>query len=127
MGVIAATLAVMSLLHLTGALGRDDRSFDGVAAGIAEAVLCLVLGYGIAALLRNGPAARPIALTSTGFAIVGFLIGVSFTLRGGGAVDIAYHLSSLPVLILALAALLRVRGADPRRTQPGASEEQPDG
>ncbi len=125
MAAIAATLAVMSLLHLTGSLGGDSKSFDGAAAGIAEAVLCVVLGYGTAALLRNGPAARPIALASTGLAIVGFLIGVSFTLRGGSVIDVAYHLGSLPILILALIALLRMPGADQRRTHPGAPEEHP--
>lgn len=126
LGVIAATLAVMSFLHFTGSVGRDDKSFDGAAAAVAEAVLCVVLGCGTAALLRGGPTARSIALAATGFAIVGFLIGVSFTLRGGSVIDVAYHLGSLPILILALIALLRMPGADQRRTHPGAREEPTD-
>jgi len=57
----------------------------------------------------------------TGFAIVGFLIGLRFTLEGGNAIDIAYHVSALPVLVITLVALLRVgRGQNPwnhRRTE----------
>ena len=125
MGAIAATLAMMSFRHITGILGGRTKTFNGSAAGIAEAVLCVVLGYGAAVLLRHGPRARSIALGSTGFTIIGFLVGLSFTLRGGSAVDIAYHLGSLPILLLTLLTLLRIRGADTGGTQPHATDEQP--
>ena len=46
-------------------------------------------------------------LAALPFAIVGFLIGLSFTIRGGDAIDIAYHATVLPLLPLTLAVLLR--------------------
>jgi len=114
MGVVATSLAVMSVLHLTGTLGGDTRPFNRSGAGIAEAVICLVLGYGAVRLLRRRPGAQAVALATTGFATVGFLIGLRFTLGGGGAIDIAYHLSGLPSLLIALIALVRQRAQTTR-------------
>jgi hypothetical protein len=105
----------MSGLHLSGTLGGGTRPFDPSGAGIAEAVICLVLGCGAIPLLRQRPGAHAVALATTGFAIVGFLIGLGFTLGGGGAIDIAYHLSALPILLTALIALVR---KGPRNTPP---------
>jgi hypothetical protein len=115
MGAVATSLAVMSGLHLSGTLGGGTRPFDPSAAGIAEAVICLVLGYGTIRFLRQQPGAHAVALATTGFAIIGFLIGLGFTLGGGGAIDIAYHLSVLPILLVALIALVRTRA---RNTPP---------
>lgn len=109
MGAIAGTLAVMSFLHLSGILGGGGKPFEHDNAGIAEAVICVVLGYGATALVRRGSRARPVALAATGFAIVGFLVGLSFTLAGGSAIDVAYHLSVLPLLLLILLGLTRSR------------------
>jgi hypothetical protein len=109
MAAVATSLAVMSVLHLTGTLGGETRPFNRSGAGIAEAVICLVLGYGVVRLLRQRTGAQAVALATTGFAIVGFLIGLRFTLGGGGAIDIAYHLSALPILLIALIALVRQR------------------
>jgi hypothetical protein len=109
MGVVAATLAVMSFLHLSGILADGRRPFDRSDAGVAEGLICLALGYGAGALLRRRPRAQTVALAATGFAIVGFLVGLRFTLGGGGAIDIAYHLSALPILFISLIALLRIR------------------
>ena len=108
MCVVAATLAVMSFLHLSGILG-GTKPFNPSGAGVAEAVICLVLSYGATGLLRTWPRAQKVALAATGFAIVGFIIGLRFTLEGGEAIDIAYHLSVLPILLLTLIALLRIR------------------
>ena len=107
MGAVATSLAVMSGLHLSGTLGGGTSPFDPSGAGIAEAVICLVLAYGAIRLLRQRPGAPAVALATTGFAIVGFLIGLGFTLGGGGAIDIAYHLSALPLLLTTLIALVR--------------------
>lgn len=109
MGVVAATLAVMSFLHLSGILGSGTRPFDRTDAGVAEAVICLALGYGAIRLQRSQPGARTVALAATGFAIVGFLVGLRFTLEDGGAIDVAYHLSALPILLITLVCLLRIR------------------
>jgi hypothetical protein len=109
MAVVAATLAVMSFLHLSGILGGGTTSFDRSSAGTAEAVIGLVLGYGAVRLLRRRPGAQTVALATTGFAIVGFLVGLRFTLADGGAIDIAYHIAALPILLIALIGLLRIR------------------
>ena len=109
MCVVAATLAVMSFLHLSGILAGGTKPFDPSGAGVAEAVICLVLSYGATGLLRTWPRAQKVALAATGFAIVGFIIGLRFTLEGGEAIDIAYHLSVLPILLVTLIALLRIR------------------
>jgi hypothetical protein len=122
MGVVATSLAVMSVLHLTGTLGGGTRPFDPSGAGIAEAVICLVLGYGAIRLLRRRPGAQAVALATTGFATVGFLIGLRFTLGGGGAIDIAYHLIALPILLIALIALVRQRA---RNTSPLSATGKP--
>jgi hypothetical protein len=115
MGAVATSLAVMSGLHLSGTLGGGTRPFDPSGAGIAEAVICVVLGYGAIRFLRQRPGAHAVALATTDFAIVGFLIGLGFTLGGGGAIDIAYHLGALPILLIALIALVRTRA---RNTPP---------
>jgi hypothetical protein len=107
----AATLAVMSVLHLSGALDRGSKPFDPSDAGIAEAVICLVLSYGALALLRRPRKGIGAAIASTVFAIAGFIVGLTFTIRGGSAVDIAYHATVLPLLLLTLVALARIRGA----------------
>jgi asparagine N-glycosylation enzyme membrane subunit Stt3 len=112
---VAATLAVMSSLHLSGILGGGTRPFDRLDAGVAEAVICLALAYGAIRLLRRRPGGQAVALAATGFAVVGFLVGLRFTLGGGGAIDIAYHLSALPILLIVLIALLRIRA---RKTRP---------
>lgn len=101
MALQASSLAVMSFLHLTGILaGEVDRG-----AGIAEATICVVLTYGALAVSRRSPHARSTATATLVFAIAGFLIGLSFTISGGDAIDIAYHATVLPLLLVTLAAV----------------------
>jgi hypothetical protein len=104
----SATLAVFATLHLTGALriGASGRSYG---AGIAEALICIALAGG--ALARG----RRIPLFALGFAIFGFLVGLSFTVGSGDTIDLVYHLVMLPVLV---ATALFVAGA--RRRRPHA-------
>jgi hypothetical protein len=102
MGFVAATLAVMSLLHLTGVIGDGRTPFDPDRAGIAEAVIAVVLAAGAIALLRGLRWAARAALV---FAIAGFGIGLSMTIRGHAAWDIAYHAAVLPLLLVALVQL----------------------
>jgi hypothetical protein len=103
----AATLAVVSSLHLAGATAKGKPPFDATSAGIAEAVICLVLILSIASNLRRSPSGWLAAVAAVTFTIVGFLVGLTFTLRGGSSADIAYHTSMLPILIATLALLLR--------------------
>jgi len=99
----AATLAAASTLHLTGALRHGTD-----AAGVPEAVICVVLLAGAAALFRDPVRGRSAALGAVGFAIFGFIVGLTFTISGGSAVDVAYHAVMLPILV-ATAVQLRPR------------------
>jgi hypothetical protein len=105
----AATLAVIALLHLSGVLGGGSKPFRPTAAGVAEAIIGAALVCGAVALLREATYARGIAVATTVFAIAGFVLGLSFTVRGGGAIDIAFHAAVLPLLLLTLILLLRSR------------------
>ena len=109
MGLEAATLAVMALLHLAGSLGGSLSSFSAPDAGVAEAVIFIVLAYGATGLMKGKPRARAVAIAATVFAIAGFVVGLSETVRGGQALDIAYHVTMLPLLALTLRALMRRR------------------
>jgi hypothetical protein len=109
MAAVAATLAVASVLHLSGQVAGRGPLFDSGDAGIAEAVIGAVLAAGALAMVRLPGRARTIGLAATGFAIAGFLVGLSITARAGHWPDIAYHLMVLPVLIATLVALLRSR------------------
>ncbi|WP_139346795.1 hypothetical protein [Sinomonas mesophila] len=104
----AATLAVVSTVHLLGLTGEGKPPYSPTAAGIAEAIIGVVLVAGAVALVRSPGRGRLAAQVATGFAVVGFLVGLTFTLLGGGPADIAYHFAVLPVLILTF-VLLSIR------------------
>jgi len=102
----AATLVVASTIHLSGADQGGGTPFSPNRAGIAEAVIAVVLIAGVVALGRG---ARGLAIASVVFAVAGFLVGFSMTVRGGAAVDVAYHAIMLPILLLTLVQLVRSR------------------
>jgi hypothetical protein len=52
-------------------------------------------------------AGRTAAVVTTTFAIVGFYVGLNFTIRGGDLPDAAYHALMLPVLVVTLVLLVR--------------------
>jgi hypothetical protein len=103
----AATLAVASGLHLAGSVQGRSAPFNGDQAGIAEAIIGVVLVAGAVVMFRAPSVARTVGLAATGFAIAGFLVGLNFTTRGGHVPDIAYHVIMLPVLVGGFIALLR--------------------
>lgn len=103
--LVAGSLAVVSPLHLAGALGAHSASYNGTAAGVAEAIIGVGLVLGAAALWRNGSAGCGLAIAATVFAIAGFILGISITARSGYVPDIAYHASVLPVLVGVLIVL----------------------
>jgi peptidoglycan/LPS O-acetylase OafA/YrhL len=107
----AVSLAVVSPLHLTGAIRGGSKPYDPTDAGIAEAVIGIVLAGGAAALLLSPHRGRRAALAATGFAILGFILGLTFTLRGGTAFDVVYHATILPVLIVTAILLAPRSGA----------------
>jgi hypothetical protein len=119
-GLEAATLAIMSVLHLTGILAGGTRPFRPTDAGIAEAVICGVLLGGAAALVRDPLRGRVIALAALGFAILGVIAGLGFTVRGGDPIDVAYHATLLPLLLITLLAVSKRLLLHPHpRTAPG--------
>jgi hypothetical protein len=103
---VAATLAVASLLHLSGHV-HGSRPFDADHAGIAEAIIGIVLASAATVMLRAPLRARAVGLAANAFAIVGFLVGLNFTARGGHVPDVVYHIIFLPVLVGILIVLLR--------------------
>jgi hypothetical protein len=117
MSFAAATLALMSSLHLSGILDGGGRPFDRTHAGIAEAVICVVLSIGSAILWRGS--ARSVAIAATAFAIAGFAVGLNFTIRGGSTIDVAYHATVLPLLLLIVTALVR-----PPARRPGPARSR---
>jgi hypothetical protein len=109
LGAVAVSLGVASALHLAGWVDGRGPAFDPDGAGIAEAVIGAVLAGCVVAMVRLPGRARGIGLAGAGFATAGFLVGLSFTARGGHWPDIAYHLSVLPVLLGSLVLLARAR------------------
>ena len=99
-----ATLVLASTLHITGADQGGGTPFSPNRAGIAEAVIAIVLLAGVIAFRRGS---RRLAIASVVFAIAGFVVGLSMTARGGAAVDLAYHAVMLPILLLTLVQLAR--------------------
>jgi multisubunit Na+/H+ antiporter MnhF subunit len=112
----AASLVVASAVHLS----RSQPN-----AGIPEAVICVALAAGALAVYRAVPSWRTAALSTVGFAIAGFLVGLSVTARGHSLGDVAYHATVLPFLVGTLALAMpgtgRTLTARPRRqpVKPG--------
>jgi hypothetical protein len=110
MALEAGSLAVASALHLSGRVHGRSSPFDADHAGVAEAIIGVVLAVGALTMFRSPKRARTVGIVATGFAIVGFLVGLSMTARGGDLPDIAYHLTVLPLLIGGLVVLVRSGG-----------------
>ena len=75
--VVAVSLAIASALHLSGLVDGRASTFDPDAAGVAEAVIACILVVGAVVMLRSPRRARGAGLAANGFALVGFLIGIS--------------------------------------------------
>ena len=105
--VVAATLAIASILHLSDNV-HGSPPFDPDQAGVGEAIIGIALACSAIAMFRTPARARAVGLAAIGFAIVGFGVGLNFTARGGHVPDIAYHVIALPVLLGSLILLLRV-------------------
>jgi hypothetical protein len=122
MAVVAATLAVASALHLTGHVSGRDSPFDADHAGVAEAIIAAVLVAGAAVMIWLPAKARITAVLVNGFAVIGFIVGLTMTTRGGHLPDITYHLVVLPVLVLNLVAALRTQSGS--NSTPPASKRR---
>jgi hypothetical protein len=65
------------------------------------------------AIFRFPERARRAGLAATGFALAGFLVGLSITARAGHWPDVAYHTAILPLLLGAFVLLYRLPRAAP--------------
>lgn len=103
----SVSLGIASTLHLAGLVHGRASNFNPDAAGTAEAVIGVVLAAAAILMRRQPGRARTIGIAATSFALVGFLVGISETARGGDIPDIAYHATLIPLLIASLALLIR--------------------
>jgi hypothetical protein len=113
MVLVAVSLGVASALHLSGLVHGRSASFDPDAAGIAEAVIGLVLAAAAIVMFMTPVRARAVGIAATSFALVGFLVGIIETATGGDVPDIAYHSTVIPLLIGGLVLLIRPSRAAP--------------
>jgi hypothetical protein len=105
MACIAVSLFIASALHLSN---------DAADAGIAEAIIGTVLAAAAAVMVQEPERARAVGLGAVGFAIAGFGVGLTITVERGTALEVAYHVLVLPILIgtfIVLAKRGRIRGA----------------
>jgi hypothetical protein len=109
MAAIAVALVVASGIHLFGNVSGRSELFDAKDAGIAEAIIAVVLAAGVVGMRRARHHARTIGLATVGFAVAGFFVGLSITARAGHLPDILFHVMILPLLIASFVALLRSR------------------
>jgi hypothetical protein len=99
MGFVAATLFVASALHLP-----ND-------AGIAEAIIGIVLASAAGLMVQEPERARAVGLGAVGFAIAGFGVGLTITAERGTAPEVAYHVVMLPILVGTFISLARSRSS----------------
>lgn len=115
LGLAAISFWSASAIHFgwTPALGGLRVSDPFAGAAPPEAIIGLVSAAGSAWMLATR---RPRPAPALGSALIALGVtayGLSVTLRGGRAGDVAYHLSVLAVLVAATALILLVRRRRP--------------
>jgi hypothetical protein len=124
--VEAATFGVASYLHLDGRIALGFTTITGEhfgRASVPEAVIGAVLAVGAVVVAVAPGRARTAALGATGFAVLGVLAGLGFVLTSSRphiAVDLAYHLTMLLVLLAGLVVLARTGHGRRSGTAPRA-------
>lgn len=106
-GGVGVSLLVMAALHLTHVISGGGPPYDPDSAGVAEAVIGVVLLAAVYRMRRSPERSWGLMLGSLAFAVAGFVVGMTFTVRSGTAVDVAYHAIGLPLLLLTLAMHLK--------------------
>ena len=112
MSLAAVTLGVASYLHRDGHIPLGFTVVNGerfYGASIPEAVIAFVVAVGGMAALAVPHRARPVALGTTIFAILGVAYGLSVTAGTGRVIDMAYHCALLTVLLATAVILWRWR------------------
>ena len=106
----AGTFIVAAAIHA----GLFLPGYEHRQARIAESVIALVLLVGATLTWLRSASARIAGLAAQGFALLGTLVGI-FTIAIGigprSALDIAYHVAIVGVLVWGLAVAWRVRVA----------------
>ncbi len=127
----AATVGIASYLHLDGQIPLGFTTITGEhfsRVSVPEAIIGAVLAAGAVVVTMAPRRARAVARGAVGFAVLGVLAGLGFVLASSAGVlpvavtggrphvtaDLAYHLSVLVVLLLALLALTRPGFSGPR-------------
>ena len=101
--------ALASLLHR----GILAHGFEHAKAAIAEGVIALVLAIGLAISVYSPGKARPAALWTQGFALLGVCVGVAMILIGVGPrtrLDYAIHAVMAVTLIAGLVVARAAQG-----------------
>ena len=104
MSAEALTFLIASLLHVT-------VEWAPGAAG-PEAIIGAVVAAGAVSMFAGVRSARVIALSTSGFAIAGTVLGLSIVLSGSGprsVADVVYHVLILLALITSTVLLARAR------------------
>ncbi|MEY9843187.1 hypothetical protein [Streptacidiphilus sp. MAP5-3] len=106
-GGAGVSLLVMAALHLTHVISGGGPPYDPESAGVAEAVIGVVLLAAGYRMWRSPERSWGLMLGALAFAVAGFVVGMAFTVRSGTAVDVTFHAVGLPVLLLTLALHLK--------------------
>jgi heme A synthase len=115
----AVTLGIASYLHRDGRIPLGFTVIHGEnfrGASLPEAVIGAVLAIGAAVVLAAPRRARAVALGTTGFAVLGVIVGVIEVVsssRPSITIDLAYHSALLAALVVTL-VLLVLHPARPR-------------
>jgi hypothetical protein len=128
----AATFGIASYLHLDGRIPLGFTTITGEhfgRASVPEAVIGAVLAAGAIVVAMAPGWAGTAALGATGFAALGVLAGLGFVLTSSRphiAVDLAYHLTMLLMLLAGLTVLVRTDRVRQRRagTAPGGEPDR---
>lgn len=100
----AATFGVASYLHRDGHIALGFTTVTGehfAKAALPEAIIGAVLAVAGAVVLAVPGRARAVAVTATGFAILGVIVGLTVVLGSTrfGVADVGYHAGILAVLL----------------------------
>ena len=108
MTLAARTFAVVSLIHFGVVITLGPLILDDPFAGAAipEGIIAIVLGIGTLNVIARAARSWTVALSTTLFALVGTLYGLSVTLGSPRTADIAYHLGVLCLLAVVVTLLL---------------------
>jgi hypothetical protein len=125
----AATLGIASYLHHNGHIPLGFTVIHGEyfgAAATPEAIIGAVLAAGAAYVLAAPGRARIVALSTTGFALLGVIVGLAEVLRGvgpGSTMDLAYHSALLAALVATL-VMLALQSARPLPGRAAAERQR---